>query len=423
MPYSPETRLGWAERMGAAWLDPRGSSWLRATLALYALLALALAAKAWFSPDDHTVYPNFERGTVQWWQEASLYDRFPWIDGYRYSPVFAAACTPLAVLPRGWGGLGWSLFNVGLLLYGLRVAVRDLLPGVWTPRRESAFLLASLALSLRGLWAAQINSLIVALLLLAAAALVRRAWWSAALYLALPTYIQFWPIGIALLAVARWPRTLGRTIWPVAAAVGAAPLLMKRPDYVWWQYRQWFSAVTTSIGDRWPGLRNAWSTWELVQSPVSDWFYIAVQVSVVVGVLLCLAAWNRRGWSTPWLVTLALGLTLSAQLVFGPATERSGYALAAPLMAWGLIVTWRRGPAHYAILAICGVTLLFSFGEVERALLPSLPWIIGVLPLALSAFAGWVVQCGPQLADEALSAAEPPVLVELTFEPALRQAA
>src|SRR5260221_9852166 len=100
--------------------------WRRWWLAgLYATLALVVAAQRYLL-DKHNVYLILRTSFFNLLHRVNLYTQYPQehLDFFRYSPTFALAFGPLAVLPI-WLGLAlWTLLN----FFALYVAVHRLVP-------------------------------------------------------------------------------------------------------------------------------------------------------------------------------------------------------------------------------------------------------------------------------------------------------
>ena len=214
---------------------------------------------------DNSVYPVFAAGARHWWADMPLYVSYHStedIDAFRCSPAFAVAITPFYLLPGCLGACAWGVVNMSFLFWALHVFVREVLPGEWPPRRESAFLMLTLFASSVGIWSGQSNALIVALIMLGLAAVRRERWWTAALMLALPVFMKVWPIAIVLLLMVCWPRQLTGRFLAVCAVLALIPFLTRPPDIVAWQYRGWYATLVSPIRERWPGYRDAWTIWE-----------------------------------------------------------------------------------------------------------------------------------------------------------------
>lgn len=376
----------------------------RWALILWLALAAAVCVKAGVRPGENTVYPVFAAAARHWWADMPLYADYQQsegIDGYRYSPAFAVAFTPLAVLPDRLGAALWGLVSIGMLFWSLRVLVRDVLPGDWTPSREAAFLTLALIGSAVGIWSGQSNAIVPALVALALAAIVRGRWWAAAWLLAIPVFIKLWPLAIVLLLVACWPRQLIGRFAAACAALAAAPFLTRPFDKVVWQYSEWYASITGPLQGRWGGYRDAWTVWENLcpaSSGLADWnqaenrhVYMALQLASAAAVLgWCL--WQRRRLaSTGHLLALIYAMWASWQLFLGPGTEQLTYGLIAPATSWAVVVSFAERRARWLTVAAWAMLALLAAGDIEKTALAVFPAGKMLLPLGVTLFVAWLV--------------------------------
>jgi hypothetical protein len=155
-----------------------------------------------------------------------------YFDFFRYSPAFAIAFTPFAMVPEWLGLAAWNLTNA-LALYW---AVRRLLP------RPQAQLVLVLVLGdiARTMQSCQSNGLVTALMIAAFIAYSGPRVWRGALAVAAGTAIKIFPLGAALFALTR--RDRWRALGMVAAAVAAfalLPVLFIGPHDLLVQYGRW----------------------------------------------------------------------------------------------------------------------------------------------------------------------------------------
>ena len=108
-----------------------GAIWLKRALILWGILWIAVSVKFIIQPEKKSVYPCFADSSLNWWADRSLYDNEHQQTGFRYSPTFALAFTPFAILPATIGGILWSALNIALLVYALRLLVKEVFPGSW----------------------------------------------------------------------------------------------------------------------------------------------------------------------------------------------------------------------------------------------------------------------------------------------------
>ena len=82
-------------------LDPRprfdAQRWTQLAWTVWLLIVLGLAVYAFLHPSSHTVYDIYSAASRRWLAGEDAYIRTR--EYYRYSPAFAIALSPLAVLP------------------------------------------------------------------------------------------------------------------------------------------------------------------------------------------------------------------------------------------------------------------------------------------------------------------------------------
>jgi hypothetical protein len=345
-----------------------------------------LIAKVIVSPLKHTTFPLFHQSAVNWRVGIDPYAASEF--EYRYSPLFTVLFSPLSWLPVEVGGVLWSIFNVSVLWWAVHLLMEDVLPKRPTGLRRDFFLLLVLAVSARGLWAAQCNTLIIAMACGAASCASRGHWCRAALLTAFPVYIKVWPVALAMLATACWPKRFGLSFLLWMAFLGVLPFAAQSPAFVASQYGQFFEGLTGPMQVR-HIYRDAWTVWEYFAPPVSEGGYRLVQLATAG--LVCLACLFqtrrdpdvRRGW------LYILSVWTSWQLLFGPGSERNTFCLIAPFAAWAVLGSVRGRQGLW--LALPGVTLitLFSFGMFERKLDRYFDGAILALPLGVALTASW----------------------------------
>jgi hypothetical protein len=365
-------------------------TWLfRIAIIVWIALAVALAIKGLASPVKHNSYYAFQAGVKLWWADLNMY-RGTYSE-FRYGPAFAVAFTPLTNFPMGVGAMLWMVLNAGVFFWSLRVLIRDILPADWTADREAVFLLLSLVASFRGMWSAQTNPLIFACVVAAMSAILRRRWGWAALFLAVPVHIKIWPVAVALLLVACWPRQLAWRFVCAVAAVAALPLVSKSPLVVWQRYHEWYLALMGPMLVR-HSYRDMWTVWEFFQNPVDPLAYMVMQASTGL-LLLALCLWQRQRVTTPLLLTFILGGWTSWQLSFGPGSERNTFGLIGPITAWAAVacLSNRAIRGRAVVAAAVTLTLLATHGHLERALEPMFPFVTATHPIGVLLLVGWLV--------------------------------
>ena len=314
----------------------------------WAGLLLGLAAFGYCFPRAHTVYDIYARAGRNWWAGQDLYTARG-TDYYRYSPLFAVGMTPFALLPDRYANPLWRLANGVLYAAGLAVWAARVLPrSPAGPAQDAgramwgAFLLLALPTSLHSLHNAQANLLMLGAILLGLAAAVSGRWNRAAAWLALATLVKGYPLALALLLGALYPRRFALR-YAGALAVGLVlPFAAGRPAVVAAQYASWLGHLRDSTTIMRERLRSLDHLLALYGHPVVPRTFWAAEALAGAGVLILCASYRRR---TPdlraQLVVVLEGFAAWAAL-FGPATESCTYVIMAPAIAWALVDAFRR---------------------------------------------------------------------------------
>ena len=363
-----------------------GRRYLQAAWALWVVLAVAVSVKALVQPDRRTCYTVYEMGSRSWWIDGPIYHAN---SDYLYPPTFSIAISPLTVLPTEAGGLLWNLLCLLVAVVGLKALMRDVLPGNWSPARRAA-LVALVALGVtRGVWAAQANTLILGMAMLTASCITRRRWWPAAALLAGMTFIKMWPLALALLLMACWPKRLIGRFAVSIGALAAVPLLTQTWSVVWSQYEAYGGMLLARRVQRFDGSRDLWTVWEQF-GQVDTRVYLVLQLVAAVGVLAwCL--WLQRRARTQQ--TLLMGILCSWtawQLTVGPGTERLTFSIVAPFLSWAVLTSIHRGRQRLSSHAAWWLVTIFGLGAVERALRPLLFFAPALKPIGVLVFAVWI---------------------------------
>jgi hypothetical protein len=382
------------------WSRARSNRSLFVVRSAWIAFAIALAVKTWVSPEKHTTFPLFHQGSQNWTAGVDPYAASQF--EYRYSPLFTVAFTPFAQLPVDVGGVVWSLANVWLLWYALRRFVSEVIPNAWSARTQAMFLGVALAVSVRSFWAAQCNTLIVALACLTLCEMVAGRYWRAALWLAIPVYIKVWPIALAMLLMACRPVSLMPRFIVWCVVLGLIPFAAQSPEFVTQQYQQFFNGLTGPMQVR-HIYRDAWTMWEFFAPPVPERGYKLLQLGTA-GLTLLFSLWHARRQTDFRRALVAILCAWSVwQLVFGPGSERNTFCIIAPLLAWGVLsaVESRRG--IWLMLPGAALVLLFSFGLLERKLERVVPGTQLALPIGVLLCGAWLlIYARPRRFDDLL---------------------
>ncbi|WP_339733689.1 glycosyltransferase family 87 protein [uncultured Gimesia sp.] len=385
--------------------EASGALWLKRALILWAVLWIAVSVKFVVQPERKSVYPCFADSSINWWADRSLYDNETQDTGFRYSPTFALAFSPFAILPAPVGGILWSALNIALLVFALRLLIKEIFPGDWTKFQEACFLMLSLAGCTRAIWSAQSNSLVFALAVFAMVSLKKERWWSAGFLLAAAVHIKLWPAALALLLMARFPKQLAFRFAAAGAILIIPPFLTRPLPVVLQQYQDWYALLTGPYRTlRQAGLRDAYTIAEHFGTYVDDRVYTLLQLVLAGLALLWCLRLAKITRSTETYFTGVLTTWVCWQLLAGPGTERLTFLLAAPIASWALIVSFKE---HcYPLLATIAWLMLIplGMGGVERLLLPIASWSPAILPLGIIPLMAWQIVYVESRADLSQSA-------------------
>jgi alpha-1,2-mannosyltransferase len=361
-------------------------------LTLWAVVAVAVTVKILLAPSVHTLFPRYASSARHWVAGQSLYAGDTTAEGtFRYCPTFAVFLIPFNAIGLTAGGVLWSWFNIGVLLYGLRRFTRDVLPGRWPAEREAALLTLTLIAAHRSIWNAQAHVLVCGLILLACSATVRKRYWWAAVLLTVPILFKIAPLAPALLLVALYPRALGPRLAAALLLVSAAAFLTQRPGYVCSQYIEWVHSLSISSARRWPSHRDAWTVWELLAGDINLRAYRLLQLAAAAGVLVACLRYTRLAASGRVHVTITVGLGLGYVMLFGPAVEYPTLALFAPFTAWAVLESLES--RFHRPLAIAGyvIAVFLAMGAFQRATQNHLPLTAAALPIGSLLTAVWML--------------------------------
>jgi hypothetical protein len=207
--------------------------------------------------------------------------------------------------------------------------------------------------------------------LLSLAAVVEGRWNLAAGLLALATFIKGYPLALALLLIALYPR---RFALRFGAALGLGlllPFLTQWPSVVADQYRNWFVHLCDSTEIMRERLRSLDHLLLLAGRPLTPRQFLALGFIVGVAVLglSWLVAWRTA--DTRRRLTLVSLLYWVWVVLCGPATESCTYVVMGPGIGWTLIDAFRQPARWGARLWLIASLLLMG-------------------PLVTDLFGGWV---------------------------------
>jgi len=347
-----------------------GRRWTAVAVFVWVALVGGLAVFSYRYPWSHTVYGIYSLACRHWWSGQDLYGAAV-TDYYRYSPLFAISITGWALLPDSWGGALWRISSGLLYAAGLLAWARHVLPGGCSRSQRAAVFLLVLPLSVHSMQNGQANVVMLGALLLGLAMASAEKWNQAAAWFALATLIKGYPLALALLVAALYPR---RFLFRYASALGLGlllPFATQRPEFVIEQYRSWLVHLQESTTIMRERLRTVEHLFSIYGHPLAPHTFLMIQLLAGAAILgLCLfhkrrALQAKKGSGTfcrnspegaahkrcltPFSpAELRLQLHGAFQLftcwvmLFGPATEACTYVVIAPVIAWSLVDAFSR---------------------------------------------------------------------------------
>lgn len=332
----------------------------------WGLLSLGIAVHAAFYPQAHTVYDVYSRAAHDWWAGRDMY--VTEIEHYRYSPLFAIAVTPFAVLPDACGTPLWKLANIALYAFAIWRFARVVLPQRTTAAQIGALFLLVLPLSAHSMQIGQANLLMLGSCLLGVAACAEERWNQAAFWLAAATLTKGYPLALGLLLAGLYPRRLGCRLAAALALGLVLPFLTAPPSIVIAENVSWYGHLRDSTVIMRERLRSMDHLFEVFHQPLAPHTFALLGVisgGVVFG--LCLfEAW--RGAAVRPLLTRVFQLFAIWAMLFGPATESCTYIVVAPAIAWSLIGAFCSGGSRLARLQL--IASLVMMGPLVTDLFP-----------------------------------------------------
>jgi hypothetical protein len=379
--------------LGAAPLWRRWETW---AVLVWAGSLLVVCTRVALDPKSRTVYyPAYVEAGRNWRDGQDLYKSS---GGYRYCPPVTVLFAGLSHLPHGAAGILWRVIGVVAFLGAMGWWAKTGLPRTLSRSEVGLLFLLAAPLALSSLNNGQANILLAGLLVLSVTSSANKRWNLAAVCLTLAILLKAYPIALALLLVAQYPRQLGWRV-PLAMAVGMAlPFLFQNASYVSQQYQGWLGNLKSDDRSAFPledSYRDLWLLCRVWSVPLGQQGYVVLQLGGAAAVATVCLAGKWLGWEQRRLLTILLALATCWMMLLGPATESCTYTLLAPCLAWGILESytdrrffWARGPVtiSYATLLVAFAAGWFPVAGTVHAL--------GIHPLGTLVFTGVVLGQG-----------------------------
>lgn len=367
--------------------------WYNAGLILWCVLLVVVTAKCVFKPKMHSVYPsyiqtvraNLRYAGVEHSVESAYISR-------QYGPVFTDLLAPFCPLDDRLGGTLWSLGSLGILLSAFYHLLTTYVENLNRKQLGIALLLLPW-MGLASLYNGQLNIAITGLLLWGAIACQNRRWWTASILFAIPTAIKIYPVAMAMVFIALYPRQLLGRFAVTVLAVCCFPFLLHPASEVVAEYLQWMQYLAS--GEHYTlqlvrvDVRTFVETWI---GPITTAGFLPVQMfSGMVIAFLVLCRQNVEGFwkegENKALGLAAYSMTSLWLVLFGPATEEATYLLAAPAVA--LLLMTRLTSLGCTVTNLCLCTAAVVAGPLQTSILGETvrKWVLSwkLAPLALLA--------------------------------------
>lgn len=359
------------QRFRARLADPRFS-----LLLVYVAVPVVASVHKWLTGPQRG-YNNFlifRRSFLSLWRGEDLYALHPdaHFDLFKYSPTFAFAMGPFALMPAWLGLILWNVINTACLGYALTRVV----PAARRPFVH-AFIFFELLTTTQN---AQSNALMAGLTILALIWLEEGRTGRAALAVAISGLIKVYGFGAAGLFLF-FPRRV-RAFALLAAfsvALSLLPLLVTRPDQLLGQYRSWGQLLggdhAASIGISVMGILRSW----FAISP--DKMLVALVGGVLQGLaFLRFSRWGDKAWRQAVLASLMVFL-----VIFNHKAESATFIIAvAGVCIW--YTAEPRGALDRVLMALAFVLTVLSPTDLFPASLRRtlvVPYALKALPCVL----------------------------------------
>lgn len=376
----------------------RADPWLRAALAAWLLVALAVSVRSVLQPRHCNATARWQAAGAAFLRGEPLYQSDDAkLEGYRPSPLAACLFAPMSAWPLPVAGVFLRLLNAGLFVAAALAWMRRGQATPFSPAQCGIALLLMLPLALNSLNGAQAHLFVLSLMLLCLTAAAADRWMAAALAAALAGLLLLYPLALAVALCVAFPRRFLVPFLAAFALLALVPMLLQSPAYAAAQYAGWADLLKLRGMGQPAACRDLWHlfrTWHVHLGPGR---YELIQLGGGLMFIASLAWYSWRGMSLHGRLTLALLLAVLWTLLLGPAADSSTYALIGPPLVWLLLrtssehhpVTHHVAYNAYIVLLACSLAglhplatrLLLSAGMQPLAVLYLL---IGLAALALT---------------------------------------
>ena len=379
-------------------------------MVLWITLLISLVAKSIVVPGKQSVFGVYVAGVEHWYNNLSLYQKYPGIDYFRYAPSALFIFAPFVHLGYICGPITWGCFSVFALFFACKRMAGKFWPSDKLWAMGSIFCLLC---ALSGLWNHQSNALIGCLLVLGSLELFENNLSRSAFLFAIALVLKTTVLPVVFLIIVLKPYSMIIRVMIFASFFAFLPYLTKQPEVVNWQYSEWARHLLETSDRRWPGYRDFWFT---ILS-VAEWFRssqfnpgfwdcsppflykILQMVSGLFCLFLCIQ-WKSLQPKDWYPRTLSLGLAWL--MVFGPATELPTYGLIAPMFCWAFVEEFLKEKEIISkynkeiLIASFLLVLVISLREFTIYIAHYFPPILSAAPIGIVLFSIWLIRDSQQ---------------------------
>jgi hypothetical protein len=382
----------------------------RICLNFWLIFFVALAVKALLIPGRQSVFEVYVSGVKHWWQDQSLYAKYPGIDYFRYAPSAVFLFEPFVRCGLILGPMLWGCISV----FSVFFACNQMAGKFWITNQPWAIgTILALLSAFSGLWNHQSNAIIGCLLILATLQIYNGNFLIASFLFAIGLVLKITVFPVIALVIFSNLFSMSWRLLLFVLIFGFLPFLTRAPDTVIWQYGEWARHLHATQDIRWPGYRDGW----YIILSIAEWtrsgnynpsfwdcspplLYKILQVATGLGCLVLTIGWKALP-SVEWYPrTLAFGLAWL--MVFGPATELPTYGLIAPIFCWAYVKEFSKSivPKIKYQSFILKFSLFFvsilSIRDFTIGLAPIFPPVLAAAPFGIILFAIWLFRDSQQ---------------------------
>ncbi len=318
--------------------------------ALASIHLIALGNKTFNGLNIYTHYNNFvifRQSFFHLINSQDLYILHPAVqyDLFKYSPTFALAMMPFAVLPEWFGLVFWNVFNSALLFFAVKkfpfASQKIAVFALWFLLQEN----------LTAIQNAQTNSMITALLLFTFNAFEKQKTHWAALFIVLTVFIKIFG-AVAFMLFLLYPNKLKFILWGAVWTIILLllPLIVVSPEQLIFLYKSWWNMLqndhSASVGFSVIGWLKTWFNYDADK----------LLVVLIGATLLMLPLIRTKMYDNILFRKLILASVMIWVIIFNHKAESATFIIAVT----GIAVWWFSIKRNKFLLALVVLAFIFT---------------------------------------------------------------